>query len=153
MLTALLATSSTAAVIWLTAVAAWSISALCWCKPRLVSSVTVCSSSDAEASWSDEAAICRMVSRRLVCMRLNARSSKAGSSRPTTWISRVRSPVATRSATATASANGRTILRVSRVAMAASASTITNSAPISAWNASSATSLLRCEACSALVPL
>ncbi|MOA17149.1 hypothetical protein D3C78_1373950 [compost metagenome] len=94
-----------------------------------------------------------MVSRRLPCIRLRARNSMAGSSRPVTRISRVRSPVATRSATASASASGTTILRVSTVAMVARASMITTSEATSAVNASSATSLLRCEACSAPVPL
>ncbi|MNE84332.1 hypothetical protein D3C80_1812280 [compost metagenome] len=82
-------------------------------------------------------------------MRLRARSSKAGSSRPVIVMSWVRSPVATRSATATASANGTTMLRVSTVAMATRAIMITSSEPTMAAKASSATSLLRCEACSA----
>ncbi|MNE38162.1 hypothetical protein D3C80_1320480 [compost metagenome] len=118
-----------------------------------MSSVTVCSSSEAEASWSDEAAILRKVSRRLSCMRPKASSSRAGSSRPVTWMFWVRSPVATRSATATASARGTTMLRVSSVAMAASTSMMTSNEPMRAVNAWSATSLLRCEASSAPLPL
>ncbi len=79
---ALRATSSTAAVISLTAVAAIWISSFCWVSERLPCSVTALSSSAAEASWVAELPICWMVWRSCACMPWRATSSLAGSSRP-----------------------------------------------------------------------
>ena len=115
-LTALRATSSTALVISVTAVAACSISLFCCCRPRALSSVTQLSSSAAEASWVAEPAISCRVSRSLSCIRAMARSRRAASSLPSARITWVKSPSATCSAALSASSIGLTMLRVNRKA-------------------------------------
>ncbi|MNG03553.1 hypothetical protein D3C84_866390 [compost metagenome] len=112
-LTALRATSSTALVISVTAVAACSISLFCCCRPRALSSVTLFNSSAAEASCVAEPAISCRVSRSLFCILAMARSSRAASSWPLVSMVRVRSPSAMRSAACRASSIGLTMLRVS----------------------------------------
>ncbi len=132
---ALRATSSTAAVIWLTAVAACCTSS-CWRTwPREVSSVTACSSSAAAASWLAAPAICCTVSFRLRCMPPRACSSWPASSRRLLWIGRVRSPWATRSALETASRIGATIRRVMTMPSARAQSVANSRPPVSVQNA------------------
>ncbi|KWV86471.1 hypothetical protein PFLmoz3_03904 [Pseudomonas fluorescens] len=122
--TALRATSSTAAVISLTAVAAWSISLFCCCRPREASSVTALNSSAAEASCVAEPAMCWMVWRRLACMVDSALSNRAGSSLPSSSMVLLRLPAAMVSATSTALRSGVTMLRVNNQA----SSTVSNAA-------------------------
>ncbi|MNN35508.1 hypothetical protein D3C81_1493600 [compost metagenome] len=98
--------------------AACSISLFCCCKPRALSSVTLLSSSAADASWVAEPAINCRVSRSLSCMRAMARSRRAASSVPSARMTWVRSPSATCSAHLSASSIGLTMLRVSRNAHA-----------------------------------
>ncbi len=140
MLTALRATSSTATVISLTAVAACSTSLLCWCRVWLECSVTACSSSAAEASWLDESAIRCRVPRRLACMVCRACSRRAGSSLPLTAMLWPRSPRAMVSATSTAWPRGRTMLRVRNRARTTVRATTTSmisrtmpTAPLNTW--------------------
>ncbi|MNE60068.1 hypothetical protein D3C80_1551920 [compost metagenome] len=111
-----------------------------------MSSVTACSSSDAEANWSDALDICRIVSRRLCCIVRSELRSMAGSSWPVTWISWVSSPAATRLATSTASAMGATMLRVSRMAMIVISSRMITSTASTTVTASVNASLLCCAA-------
>ncbi|MNT83763.1 hypothetical protein D3C72_2236760 [compost metagenome] len=68
MLTALRATSSTAAVISLTAAAACSISRPCNCRLLLVWLLTALSSSEELATRSTEAAMCLTMPLRLCCI-------------------------------------------------------------------------------------
>ncbi|MNN83566.1 hypothetical protein D3C81_2006190 [compost metagenome] len=68
MLTALRATSSTAAVIWFTAVAACSISSPCNCRLLLVWLLTALSSSEELATWSTDVAMCLTMAFRLCCI-------------------------------------------------------------------------------------
>ena len=124
---ALRATSSTAALISLTAVAAISISSFCRASDRLPSSVTAFSCSAAAASSAAESPICSMVSCRLACMLRMAFISCAGSSSPSLAISPVRSRAAMRSAQDTAWRIGTTMLRVSSQAIVTLAARATSS--------------------------
>ncbi|CRR81895.1 hypothetical protein PAERUG_P45_London_17_VIM_2_12_12_05429 [Pseudomonas aeruginosa] len=132
---ALRATSSTAAVISLTAVAAIWISSFCWVSERLPCSVTALSSSAAEASWVAELPICWMVWRSCACMPWRATSSLAGSSRPEVSMRLVRSPEAITSATRSASPIGWVMLRVNSQASTTVARPATSSTPITAAKA------------------
>ncbi len=120
---ALRATSSTAAVISFTAVAAIWISSCCWLRVRLLSSVMALISSAAEASWVAEWLICSMVPRSCCCIFFRAVSNCAGSSRPAVSMGPVRSPLATTSAARTAMCSGWVMLRVSSQASSTVAST------------------------------
>ncbi len=109
---ALLATSSTAALISLTAVAAISISLVWRRMVREASSVTACISSEVAASWVEESPIRIRALRRLACMVANAAISFAASSVPCCGMSWLRSLVAMRCAILNESPIGPVRLRV-----------------------------------------
>ncbi|MNV34130.1 hypothetical protein D3C71_1255360 [compost metagenome] len=115
-LTALRATSSTALVISLTAVAACSISLFCRVRPRALSSVTLLSSSAADASCVAEPEMRCSVSRSFSCIFDMASSKRPASSWPSTVIGRVRLPSAICSAAPRALAIGWVMLLVSNQA-------------------------------------
>ena len=109
---ALRATSSTAADISVTAVAAISISSFCRVMPWDESSVTACSSSAAEASWVAALWMPCRVSRRLSCICLKEACTAVISSLPLHCTGSRRSPAALRATTSRSSDRRRLMPRL-----------------------------------------